>query len=348
MTALMLVLPFVLGGCGGDSSKTGGPRTRLIVLENGHSPYWDVLNKGIAKAAAEFKVKADFEPNDATPEGQLQKLQQFGSQSDIAAIAISATDAANAAIAEELKKLAAQGIKVVCVDADMDRNLYRDRRFGFVGTDNVQAGEELGKAAKNLAPDGAKYVTFVGRPASQNALDRSAGFKKGAGEKFELLDNMADKNDRNLAEENVRNATINHPELSMLVGIWSYNAPAIVKVVNDIKGRDKYKILTFDAEAIAIEHMVNGQIDAMLVQDPFEMGYQTVRLMKALVEEDKATIGKMFPNHGKTDGDLYNTGVKIVVPNDSPLKAEMFDKGTTFMRLDEFRKWLKERNLESS
>ena len=36
----------------------------------------------------------------------------------------------------------------------------------------------------------------------------------------------------------------------------------------------------------AIGHMDSGYLDAMVVQNPYEMGYQGVRLMKALVEDD--------------------------------------------------------------
>jgi ribose transport system substrate-binding protein len=85
------------------------------------------------------------------------------------------------------------------------------------------------------------------------------------------------------------------------------------------------------------------------VQDPYEIGYQSARLLKAMVQEDEATLHEMFPDPSQADGDLYDTGLKIVVPGaDSPLKAEMFDSKTGFFDLPAFRKWLAEHHLESS
>jgi ribose transport system substrate-binding protein len=242
-----------------------------------------------------------------------------------------------------------KGVHVVAIDSDVDREKHRDARFAFIGTDNLVGGRELGKCAKGLRPEGGEYVTFVGRTGAQNAIERISGFAQGAGEKFISKDNMGDDTDRPRARENVRNAIINHKGLNVLVGIWSYNAPAIVDVVKEKGVRKQFTVVTFDAEPGAIEEMGNGMIDAMVVQNPFEMGYQGVHLLKALHEKDDATIKKMLPNHGQKDGDLYDTGLKVVVPDkSSPLKAEMFEKNTKFLELGEFRDWLKKYKLTGS
>src|SRR5439155_1668781 len=104
---------------------------------------------------------------------------------------------------------------------------------------------------------------------------------------FKALDNMGDETDLTKARENVRNAILNHPKLNTLVGIWSYNAPAIVDVVDKMKNRKQFVIVAFDAEPLAIGQMAEGLIDAMVVQNPYQMGYQGVRSLKAMVEDDK-------------------------------------------------------------
>ncbi len=174
------------------------------------------------------------------------------------------------------------------------------------------------------------------------------GFKEAVGDKFKELDRMGDDMDRTKARDNVRNALRNFPDLKVLVGIWSYNAPAIVDVVQEMKKRDQVKIVTFDAEKLAIEEMGEGNIDVMVVQNPYNMGLQSVKLLKAMVGKDEATIREMFPHSEDSDGDLYDTGLKIVVPPNSPLKAEMFGKNTEFLEIEAFKKWLAQYNLESS
>lgn len=329
---------------------------RIIVLENGNSPFWDAARAGLQDAAKKLKLKraalsAVLEVNDGTPAGQLEKLQQFNTQSDIVGVGVSAVDADNAAIAEELRKLQKRGVAVVTIDSDVDRAKFRDCRFAFIGTDNRLGGVELGRCAKGLRPSGGGYVTFVGRTGAQNAIERINGFKEGAGPKFQSLDSMGDDTDRTRARDNVRNAIQNHKDkLTTLVGIWSYNAPAIADVVKELGNRKDFTIDVFDAEPIAIKEMAAGNIDAMVVQNPYQMGYQGVRLLKALYENDQKTIREMLPRHGESDGDLYDTGLKVVVPSSasSPLKRAMFGPKTEFLSLDQFKEWLDRYSLEGS
>jgi ribose transport system substrate-binding protein len=96
--------------------------------------------------------------------------------------------------------------------------------------------------------------------------------------------------------------------------------------------------------------MAGGRIDAMVVQNPFEMGVQTVRLLTALHTGDEPTVKEMFPRVGSADGDLYTTGLRLIVPDDtSALKPEdIGGAGVEFMTLSKFREWLARYGLSSS
>ena len=111
-------------------------------------------------------------------------------------------------------------------------------------------------------------------------------------------------------------------------------------------------------EAIRIEPGVSGRIhirigvqeDTPITMSTYaQMGYQGVRLMHALVRKDQSTVKDMLPNQGKPDGDIYDTDLKVVVPDgDARLKADMFDKKTEFLLLAKFREWLAKYKLEGS
>ncbi|MFO0918001.1 MAG: substrate-binding domain-containing protein [Planctomycetaceae bacterium] len=133
---------------------------------------------------------------------------------------------------------------------------------------------------------GGEYVFC--RPDSgcaQNAIERIGGFGEGAGDAFVSKDSMADDYDSSALRDNVRNAIRNHPNIKTLVGIWSYNAPAIVDVVAELNRRADFTIVTFDAEPLAIAAMGRGKIDAMVVQNPYAMGYDGIKLLKAAGNE---------------------------------------------------------------
>jgi ribose transport system substrate-binding protein len=356
----LFALVFAIGCGSNDTSGTNpvpsaGGEKRIIILTNGNSPFWDAAGYGLQQAEKDLNLKevgltAILENSEASPQGQLDRLRQFASQSDIAGLGVSAIDAANASIANELRAFMKKGIPVITVDSDVDRDTMRDARVAFVGTDNLVGGRELGKCAKGLRPDGGEYVTFVGRTGAQNAVERIKGFAEGAGPKFKHVDDMEDGTDRTKARDNVRNAIRNHPDLKVLVGIWSYNAPAIVDVVKEMNKRTAFTIVTFDAEPLAIQQGISkGYIDAMVVQNPYQMGYQGVRLLKALAQKDEKTIKEILPNLGKPDGDIYDTGLKVVVPDEgSPLKADMFSPKTEFLKFSDFQTWLTKYNLTGS
>jgi ribose transport system substrate-binding protein len=212
----------------------------------------------------------------------------------------------------------------------------------------------LGTATKALLEargfDNGGYVQFAGFTDNDNARRRMDGFKETIGDAYTEKDRMPDQMDRNKAQDNVRTALDNHMDLKALIGIWAYNAPAIAEVVGERDVHDKVVVATFDAQAAAIAKMEQGLIDVMVVQNPFDMGVQTVRLLRAMVTKDNSEIAKMFPDKDQPDGDVFTTGLRVVVPDDkSPLNEQLFDKDVVeFMTLAKFKEWLKEYDLTSS
>jgi ribose transport system substrate-binding protein len=348
-------------GAGEDSQGGSRGPKRIILLTNGADPFWDAMRAGMQDAERDFdlaaaKLRTVMDVNDGTPKGQVDRLRQYANQSDIAAVAVSVTDAKNVAIAKAMDECQRSGIKVIAVDSDVDRKTSRRSRFAYLGTDNVLGGQELGKAAAGLRPQGGKYATFVGLKGAANAIERIEGFATGAGDKFSQLENLGDDMDLSTAMKNVKDALDRHPELDVLVGIWAYNAHAIAEVVKQRGIRNRTTVVVFDAAPKAIGHMSDGNIDAMIVQNPYDMGYRGTRLMKALIENDHDTIHEMFPaydaaSHAFTepDGDTLVTGLRVVHPDSgSPLKADMFAPTTEFLSLAEFKKWLASHNLSGS
>jgi ribose transport system substrate-binding protein len=332
---------------------------RFVFITNGDDPFWDACNAGLVEGAKRSGLEAKglravMDKGNGTAQGQIERLRQLASQPDVVGVAISVIQAENAAIVDEMKNLAAKGVKVITVDGDVNRATFRDARPYYIGTDNIVGGRLLGAAAKAILTARGKtsggYVQFAGFTDNDNARARMKGFKEAIGAAFTEADRMSDEMDLARARDNVRTALVNHPDLVALVGIWAYNAPAIAEVVEERKARDRITTVTFDAQAVAIERMAAGQIDAMVVQNPFEMGIQTVRLLVAMQEGDEATIKDMFPNFGQPDGDIHTTGLRLILPDDDPLvkPADIPGSGHETLPLSKFREWLARYGLSSS
>ena len=105
-----------------------------------------------------------------------------------------------------------------------------------------------------------------------------------------ILDTRTDLTDRSRAKQNVEDALIRHPNISCLVGLWSYNGPAILSAVKNAKKEGEIPIVCFDEEADTLQGIADGYIHATVVQQPFEFGYQSVKVLTALSRGDQSLI----------------------------------------------------------
>ncbi len=347
--ALFIMLAALgLGGCAGENSAGG--KKRIIILTNGNSPFWDACAKGADDAALELKFEEagfeiQIERNDFKDNGQIDKLKSYAVATDIAAVGISVTNENNPAIVDALKALQAAGVKVITIDSDVNAAQHADARRAYVGTNNVIAGRELGKAAKALVGEG-EYMAFVGLKGASNAQGRIKGFDEGAGPGITRANYLEDHGPDKAAEtvQGILTPNLDKPP-AMLVGIWSYNTPAIVETVDKLKLESKVTVLGFDAEPKSLTYIGEKKVAALLVQNPYQMGYIGVKLLKALAEEDKKTIEEILP--GGTD--VYTTDLKVIHPDgDERLKKNLFNESTQFLPLSEFNAWLKQYGLTGS
>jgi hypothetical protein len=71
--------------------------------------------------------------------------------------------------------------------------------------------------------------------------------------------------------------------------------------------------------------------------------------MLALAQDKKDVVSEILPNLGQPDGDLLDTGLKVIVPSESsPLKADLFGPKVEFMTLETFKAWLDKYGLKQS
>jgi ribose transport system substrate-binding protein len=78
----------------------------------------------------------------------------------------------------------------------------------------------------------------------------------------------------------------------VMVGLWAYNPPAILEAVKAAKKEGEVKIVGFDEDDNTLRGVAEGNIYATVVQQPFEFGYQSVKLMAELARDPKAPLPK--------------------------------------------------------
>jgi ribose transport system substrate-binding protein len=280
---LLLIASCNRGGSsgGGDASKN----MRLAFVTNNASDFWTIARKGTEKADAELNdATVEFRiPSDGTAAEQKRLIDDLLARG-VEGIALSPVDPDNQT---QLINETAKRVLVVTQDSDAPKS---DRAF-YVGTDNVAEGRQAGGLIKEALPQGGKIMVFVGKLDARNAQERLQGIRETlAGSNIVILDVRTDDTDRVRAKSNVSDTLVRYPDVVGLVGLWSYNGPAILNAVKESNKVGQLKIIAFDEEDETLAGVKQGAIYATVVQQPFEFGYQAIKLMHQYLNGDKSGI----------------------------------------------------------
>ena len=266
--------------------QTGaGKRHKLAFVTNNASDFWTIARKGTEKAAAELpNADIEFRINSDNTAAEQQHVVDDLLVKGIDGIAISPVDPVNQL---QMLNRAAQQALVITQDSDAPSS----NRVCYIGTDNVAAGRQAGGLVKEALPQGGKIMVFVGTLDAANAQQRYQGLKEALqGTNIQILDVRTDSADRVRAKSNAADTLVNQPDIAGMVGLWSYNGPAIVGAVRDAGKTGKVKIVAFDEEDETLNGIKEESIYATVVQQPFEFGYQSMKLIARILDGDRSGI----------------------------------------------------------
>jgi ribose transport system substrate-binding protein len=301
--ALALAAGVISPGCGGGSSKI-----KVGFVSNNAEEFWSIANAGATNAADKYGVELIFQRPSAGTAAEQKEIIDSMLARGVKAIAISVIDPKNQN--EYLDEVAGK-VSLICVDNDAPST----KRLCYIGTDNLAAGTTVGQLVKKAMPGGGKVALFVGQLSAVNAQQRWHGVLNGlAGHtdasgttfgKYVLVGQgpekapFTDDVDTKRAKDNADDVLAqNQGEANLcLVGLWAYNPPAIYAAVKDKNLQGKVKMVGFDEMKDTLEGIEKGDIFATVVQDPYNFGYQSVKLMAALAKGDRSGLprGGMMP-----------------------------------------------------
>jgi len=269
----------------GTGSAVAADKKVLAFVVNGASDFWKIAEAGVKKAQGELP---NYDLQLKYPEQAAAAVQQRMMDDLVAAgaagIMVSAVDPKNQV--EHLNKIASQAL-LFTTDSDAPNS----KRIAYIGSSNVDLGKDAGKLMLKALPNGGKCVGFVGLPGADNARERIEGVKETIkGSKVELVDVRGDEIDQTRAKRNVEDILAAMPDISCMVGFYSYNTPRIYEVLKEAGKLNKIQIIGFDEDPITLGGVKEGAISGTVVQQPFEWGYQGMKLMAKYIEGDKSGV----------------------------------------------------------
>lgn len=290
----------VSGLAGAGCDRGGGKAVKLAFVTNNSSEFWKIAHAGVRKYEQEGKVQVDFiPPPNGTVEEQNQILENLVSQGyDAVAVSVIAPKDQVPALNRVAEKA-----KLITFDSDAPES----NRLLYIGTNNYEAGKLLGQEIVKLLPTGGEIAVFVGTFAADNAAQRLKGVEDAIqGKDITIIDKREDQTNREAARSNVEAVLNSRPELDLVVGLWSYNGPAIAAALDATGKKGQVKAAVFDEEEGTLAAVENGTVAVTVVQRPFEMGYQSSKWMHDLATKPQEAMAAIPPDK------QVDTGAEVI------------------------------------
>ena len=311
----------LIGGIGGAAwyrqKKIEERRMSLVYIpkvEDSTNDFWKALILGTKMAAKEYnadiEIKAPTEENDIERQNELLK-EAISEEPDAILFSPSSFTESN----DLLKEAKEKGIRISFIDS------YTEEKVQdlTVATDNLEAGEKLGKFASTLLGPDDQIAIVAHVKGVSTAVEREEGFRKGLGDLAKNIvevvycDSQYEKS-RKLTQELMEK----YPNLKMVAGMNEYSSVGAARAVKAAGAKDRIQVVGVDSSQEAVQLMENGVFKGLVVQKAFKMGYIGV----------KETILML---RGKSYEKDINSGCELVTPDnmyDSEIEKLLFPFNT--------------------
>ena len=298
LIATLIITSTFLYGCGNEN--TASEKINVGYVTNGISDFWVIAEKGAKDGAEAVGVDVTVRMPPEGTSDQKRMIQDLLARG-IDGIAVSPIDPANQG---DILNEIARNTNYITQDSDApdtDRKVY-------IGMDNYTAGRLCGKLVKEALPNGGEVMIFVGRLGQLNAdqrrqgvidelLDRSHDPTRRdpntgpiVGEKYTILDTRTDQFDFARAKSQAEDAIAKYPEMDAMVGLFGYNPPKCLEAVKEAGKEGQIKIIAFDEEEDTLQAIKDGLMQGTIVQNPYQYGYESVRVLASLARGDESVI----------------------------------------------------------
>jgi len=289
--SLLLVLPLAA------SCRRKDRLVIAVVPKSQALIFWQTVHAGAVAAGREYGVEIRWNG----PASEIDFTRQINIVDDfvnqhVNGIVLAPTNGDS--LVPIVERAAQENIPVTIFDSGINT----DRYLSYVSTDNYKGGVLAAERLGAILPTGGEIAMIGTIPGSVSTTERENGFRDTVGRKFPELKivafqyGMADRAKSLAVAEDILTA---HPDL---VGIFCSNESGTVGAVQGAKSKGvigRVKIVGFDTSPPLIEDLRAGNIDSLVLQNPFRMGYLSVRTI----------IDRL---HGKIPQKRIDTGATVV------------------------------------
>jgi ribose transport system substrate-binding protein len=304
--ALVVGLGAVVGACGSSdnnssgggsssSGSSGGSKNYKMTLIAGvkGDEFYITMNCGAQAEAKANNVSLDFQGPDQFDASQQTPIVNAVQAKKPDAVLIAPTD--TQALYAPIKQLADNGSKVVLVDTTLDKP---DMAVSQIASNNLAGGQEAAKTLLQLTGGKGKYLVINVKPGISTTDQRAQGFEQGLKGKSGVtyLGQQYNNDDPAKASSIVTATLAKHPDLAGIFATNLFGAEGAASGLRQAGKLGQVKIVGFDAGPKQVQDLKQGTVQALIAQQPAEIGKQGVDQALAALkgEPTKPKIGTGF------------------------------------------------------
>jgi ribose transport system substrate-binding protein len=284
--ALVVGVAMLAGGGGCDRGGSSGRKTIGVVPKGTSHVFWKSVKAGADKAGKELGVdiKWDGPPDEKEINTQDRIIGDMITRG-VDALVVAPVD--KTALTTSMEN-ARKKMPVVVFDSGSDFTGYN----AFVATDNYKGGQLAGRHMVRLL-EGQKDVELAlvrYQAGSASTLEREKGFideMKKARPDVKLYDDQFAGSSGEEASKLMGNMLQAHPNISAVYGSNESTTRGALGALEQAKRAGKVKFVGFDSSAELVDALDKGTIQALVLQDPVQMGYRSVKAAVAATKGEK-------------------------------------------------------------
>jgi ribose transport system substrate-binding protein len=255
-------------------SNPNTKKSIVIIGKLNDGDYWQSVKMGAEAAGKEYNVNVTY----LAPQTQEDVMKQIdliqqSYQQGMDALIYAASD--DKTPSEEITKISKNHIPVISIDSKVDSSDV----LSFIGADIYKTGFMAGEKILELAGMNANIAIMSSEQGGGNELEKEKGLKDSIDKHPEarIVDTEYCNSNQKLAEELTKKMIASNKRIGGIVALDVISSVGVAKEIKKLGLDDKIKVITFDSSEEVLGLIQDGAIQATIIQNPFLMGYLSVK-----------------------------------------------------------------------
>lgn len=268
-------------GDSASSDAAGGKTLRIAVVPKGTShEFWKSVHFGALQAAEELGNVEIIWRGPVVESDTGSQIEVVKNLTTMQVDGIVLAPNQKGGLVETVEEAIGEGIPVVIFDSGLEKG---PKIVSYVATDNFKGGQMAAEQMANAIGEKGNVILLRYMAGSESTEQREEGFLEGLKRYSDIKvvssDQRGGDNTTSSKEKVDQLLQIHGDDLAGIFAVCEPNANGTLEALRNAGLNKKVKLIAFDPSDALIEALGDGSCSGIVLQDPVQMGYQSVKTM---------------------------------------------------------------------